>query len=115
MAYADFTFYQNSYYGNKISTQTGFIAPSERASDYIDAVTFGRAALNTDDQITVKIKKCCCALADEIQNDNLIAGKTSEKIGSYSVSYADTSNKSKKYQIALQYLGNTGIMSCCVE
>ena len=118
MQYADFTYYQSTFHGNKISTQTEYTAPSERASEYIDSVTFGRASENTDAQIADKIKRCCCALAEQIHTDGIAAGKTSEKIGSYSVSYAECSiselNRHKR-SIASQYLGSTGLMSRSIE
>ncbi len=113
MAYADFTYYQENYHGNKISTQTEFTAPSERASEYIDSVTFGSAALNSDTQIALKIKHCCCAVAEVIYVSEQNSGKLSEKVGNYSVTYTEKTNEALNHDIRRTvsiYLGDTGLL-----
>ena len=62
---------------------------------------------------TLKIKSCCCALAESEykfeQNGNI----SSEKNGSYSVTYEKKSSSSynaEKSRIIALYLGNTGLL-----
>ena len=42
MAYADFPYYQDFYLGSMIRDPTAFGRAAERASEYLDMVTFGR-------------------------------------------------------------------------
>ena len=42
MAYAEFSFYQSTYHGTLIPDADSFQTAAERASDYLDSVTFGR-------------------------------------------------------------------------
>lgn len=118
MAYADFAFYNDSYCGD-ILTQDTFCKYAERASDYIDYITNGRAADYADPRDMVK--KCCCALAEQqqsIASAKLLSAQgevASETVGSHSVSYrssAETVVELEKgmWNIALQYLTNTGLL-----
>lgn len=67
MAYADFTFYTETFYGD---TLTEDIAGKwlERASDELDALTFRRltSAFPTEAAHIVKVKKAVCAIADAL-------------------------------------------------
>lgn len=99
MAYADFGYYQDFYLGKLITDMEQFRTLSERASEYIDMVTFYR--INTDilkdKSIEKLIKKCTCAIAEayyiyditQLNGDIITGAKTSEKIGQYSVSWAN--------------------------
>ena len=99
MAYADFGYYQDFYLGKLITDMEQFRTLSERASEYIDMVTF--YLINTDilkDKSVEKlIKKCTCAIAEayyiyditQLNDGNITGAKTSEKIGQYSVSWAN--------------------------
>ena len=112
MAYADFDYYVNDFKGSSLDN-TAFDSLSEKATDYINSVTFSRI---TD--VNDKIKRCCCALAEQINLDNNYSnGKivSSEKNGNYSVSYAISSNVAtehyrRMFSICLQYLGSSGLM-----
>lgn len=114
MAYASFDDYTALYFGKKISTEAEFTAPSERASEIIDSATFDRAKDNIDEDIARKLKLCCCAITEQIIiYENGTRQKSSEKIGSYSVTYADRSDaeiRNKYRSILMQYLGNTGLL-----
>lgn len=113
MAYADYNYYVNNYNGSAIS-ENNFDYLSERASDFMDSITFNRLKAKEYPEFFDRIKKCCCALAEIVGNyensrNNNIA---SEKIGSYSVTYS--SADSKAYQahmknVANLYLGDTGL------
>lgn len=113
MAYADFNYYKDVFKGSSITDIATFDNLSERATEYLNSVTFGRI-----DDITDNIKRCCCALAEQINLDNNYQnGKivSSEKNGNYSVSYAISSNVAtehyrRMFSICLQYLGSSGLM-----
>lgn len=65
--YADYDFYISTYYGNSLSEDNANMW-LERASDYIDTITFGRleSAFPTDEKHVVKVKKAVCAIADAL-------------------------------------------------
>ena len=67
MAYADFTFYTESFYGDTL-TKENANKWLERASDKLDAFTFRRltSAFPTEAAHVVKVKKAVCAIADAL-------------------------------------------------
>nr|DAT57124.1 MAG TPA: Head Tail Connector Protein [Caudoviricetes sp.] len=67
MAYADYEFYKTSFFGNVVP-ESDFIRFSERASDFIDHLTFDRLAdgLPSDERQQKRIKKAVCTLADQM-------------------------------------------------
>ena len=71
MAYADFTYYENTYLGTTIA-EADFPRLALRASAVIDQITFGRAA--TDTTNVNAIKNAMCAVAEEIQNQEAAGG-----------------------------------------
>ena len=116
MAYADYAFYVEQYKGARISVQE-FPVLSERASEYIDYITKGKA---TD---TDAVKRACCAMAESLQMAEKVyttaaqgTGEiASESVGSYSVTYrsgADVARESEAelHRIALRYLAHTGLL-----
>lgn len=124
MAYADYEFYKDTYFGDAIS-EGDFPRLAARASDYVYAYTKGLA-----DQVKGKalemVKKATCAVAEAIQDElhmttaAFAVGKggnevvSSETVGGHSVSYKTASVSSaeveyldKKKREALElYLGN---------
>lgn len=128
MAYASFEDYRLLYGGVLINFEHDFAPVAERASDYMDAVTFGRLQSSEYEYgfVERQIKKCCCALAENLYRyDNRSqgasdGGKQSETIGKYSVTYSSpldalgtlTGSTFADYQhrTALMYLGRTGLM-----
>lgn len=66
MAYADLDFYKNTYFGNVVP-DADFPRMSERASDYIDQITFCRLVdgLPDDERQQNRIKKAVCAVAEK--------------------------------------------------
>ena len=124
MAYADFQYYMDIFRGTLISDSIQFGTLSERASEYIDMVTFNRLEdENLLKQHETNIKKCCCALAENIFRYDLQYNtdvKSSESIGAYSVSYSNPLDNltmlsgstflEYQYKTALKYLGCTGLM-----
>ena len=115
--YADNDFYTREYLQGKDPTiGAGFNYYAKNASKIIDLYTFGR--LEGVGDITKDVKFCCCELAElifEYETQTRDTGnKTSERIGSYSVSFSSKADseeafKSKQYGIVIKWLGNTGL------
>lgn len=63
MAYADFDFYANEYYGQSVN-ESSFHRLAIRASSYLDYYTQGRAAKNPG---LKELKMACCAVAEQYQ------------------------------------------------
>lgn len=114
MAYADYEFYTTKYYGSAIPDSQSFNKEAERASDFLDIITFERLVdgLPDNERAQTKIKKAVCALADKLYGLDLAekqalsaaAGSitsgtggattgviTSKSSGSESISYASPS------------------------
>lgn len=134
MAYADFFFYSNEYFGKAIDV-FDFDRLAIRASTYLDYYTQGRAAKN---QEMIELKMACCALAEQykvIEQAQALVTKNlasamesdcgevqSETVGSWSKSYrsggdsagaaaAVASNaQSSISAVARQYLAGTGLL-----
>lgn len=120
MAYADYDFYLNSYYGNAIAEED-FPRLSERASDYIRAAAGGLSDTVGGWQMEA-VKKASCAVADvlldeEIMTASAFSGEqavTSESVGSWSRSCRAASLASadveyigqRKQEALLLYLGH---------
>lgn len=67
MAYADYDFYTESYYGNVVP-ETDFPRLAERASEFIDLMTSDRLVdgLPTNKRSQKRIKKAACSLAEKM-------------------------------------------------
>lgn len=67
MAYADYEFYKNEYYGNTIA-ESDFPKWADKASRKIDVYTFRRllSAYPVDEYTDRQIKLCVCDLAQKI-------------------------------------------------
>ena len=118
--YADYDFYLNAYFGNAISEED-FPRLSERASDYIRAVT-GGVSDRVDGWQQEAVKKASCAVADilldeEIMTASAYSGEqtvSSETVGGWSRSYKSATVSaadmqvidSRKRDALLLYLGN---------
>ena len=91
MAYADYEFYTTSYFGSVVP-EADFPRLAERASDFVDAMTFDRLAdgLPTNERSQKRIKKAVCSLAElmyqielaEKNATNAAVSGTSTAIGS---------------------------------
>lgn len=134
MAYADFSYYKEFYAGTKITEESTFRHVAERASDYLDARTFGRLCDGIPVEYTAQVKRCCCEMAEQIYSVSLAAvsaegtvssmsAKASESIGAYSVTYrspadnisAQLHGESAGLEDVLQsiigkHLGRTGLL-----
>ena len=90
MAYADYEFYTTSYFGSVVP-EADFPRLAERASDFIDTMTFDRLVdgLPTNERSQKRIKKVVCSLTElmyqielaEKNAANAAASGTSTTIG----------------------------------
>jgi hypothetical protein len=116
-AYVTYTYYTTTYLGVAIAS-ADFARYALRASAVIDRLTFDRAALETDLATVDKIKMATCAVAEELQAEDLSGGADgiqSESVGASSVSYSVGSgklltNETKQSKAAKLYLASTGLM-----
>lgn len=91
MAYADYEFYTTSYFGSVVP-EADFPRLAERASDFVDIMTFDRLVdgLPTNERSQKRIKKAVCSLAElmyqielaEKNATNAAVSGTSTAIGS---------------------------------
>lgn len=67
MAYADLEFYKNSYFGNVVP-DSEFRRLAEKASDFLDVITFDRLVdgLPQNERWKTKIKKAVCAVTEKM-------------------------------------------------
>ena len=67
MAHADYTFYTDSYHGD-ILTEDNAAKWLDRASDYVDTITFHRTenSFPVEEKHITKVKKAVCAIADAL-------------------------------------------------
>lgn len=130
MIYAEFSYYQESFYGQKIADADAFRTAAARASDYMDSVTFGRIRPDMlHSPLASAIQNCCCALAEAMvtyQLNGTAAAesgvKKSETQHNYSVTYAtpvetlgtllgsNATIQDYLRNITMQYLGCTGLL-----
>lgn len=119
MIYANESFYTEQYLSDrKPVVSTGFLFYARKASQMMDQYTFNRLADVPEDKIPEAVKMCCCELAESLyqyeQQKNASGGKTSEKIGTYSVTFGtekETADSAAREQrkIIMRWLGNTGL------
>lgn len=109
MAYASYDYYTQEFFGQAITSTDEFSRLAERASEYIDAITMCRS--KTFDDSNNELKKACCAIAEFVVSEENSHGKNSESVGSWSVSYTAQKDLTvQKYNLAKQYLLNTGLL-----
>ena len=67
MAYTTFTFYENTYHGNVVPAED-FDRIADRASDFLDVITFDRlvGGLPDDERGKTKVQKAVCAVCDKL-------------------------------------------------
>ena len=116
MPYADFVFYRDSYFGD-VLTEDNAARWLSRASDELDALTFGRlaSAFPTDEAHAERVKKAVCAVADalfsvDVQRRAASAQKAEDgqyrgavgsvTSGKESISYAVSGNAATVYATA---------------
>lgn len=132
MAYTDFEFYATIYHGNVVP-EADFPRIADRASDFLDVITFDRLVdgLPDDERAKTKVQKAVCAVADKLYELELAdkqalsaatggasSGEsggatsgviTSRSAGSESISYASPSemaNGAKTWSAVYQAAGD---------
>lgn len=72
MAYSDYEFYKNRYFGI-IIPESDFHRLAERASDFIDTITFDRLVDGppTEERAAAKVQKAVCAVAETLYHIEL--------------------------------------------
>ncbi len=67
MAYTDFEFYATTYHGNVVP-EADFPRIADRASDFVDVITFDRLVdgLPSDERAATKVQKAVCAVSDKL-------------------------------------------------
>lgn len=119
--YADEAFYKEKYLmGRKPVIDAGFQYYAMLASKIIDQHTFGRLKDISEEEILDEVKMCCCELAERMFAEEkgmaqTVGGKTSEKIGTYSVTYSDAhavmqAAEDQQKQIIRRWLGDIGLL-----
>lgn len=107
MTLADYTFYVEDYQGSDI--------PGESFSKYIIKADYTLKTMTQnriiEDQFETQYNLAACEIADYYYDCDLNSGKvmTSEKVGNYSVNYIV--QPYHDYDLAMQYLGNTGLLA----
>ena len=132
MTYTDFEFYTTTYHGNVVP-EADFPRIADRASDFLDVITFDRLVdgLPSDERAATKVQKAVCAVSDKLYELELAekqanaaaqaggssgasGGATSGIIssrsaGSESISYAslsDTASGAKNWSAVYQAAGD---------
>lgn len=102
MAYADYTFYIDTYKGSTIP-ESDFGRLILRASSYLDRVYNG-----TITDVTDTIKMAACAVAEAWQTNEQGGDVVSQSVGSWSKSFqkATKSDTARLFDAAQFYLGN---------
>lgn len=82
MAYADYQFYTEKYYGDTVP-ESDFPKYSDRASDRIDAITFDRLVNDfpEEERAVTKVKKAVCAVAEALYQIDQIKKASIESVG----------------------------------
>lgn len=125
MIYTDENFYLNEYLLEREPViSSGFLFYARQASQTIDHYTFGRLKNVAAVDIPEEVKMCCCELAEaEFRNEKKLQetnGKTSEKIGTYSVNFQSASELEgifarEQRRIVMKWLANAGLCYRGVE
>ena len=82
MAYADYQFYTEKYYGDTVP-ESDFPKYAEHASDRIDAITFDRLVngFPEEERAVTKVKKAVCAVAEAMYQIDQIKKASMESVG----------------------------------
>ena len=111
----DFAYYKHMFLlgGETKIPQGEFSHLAVEAMQEIKTATFGA---DVPSEFEENIKMCCCALAQVIFADSQNSGgKTSEKVGTYSVSFESSAAKLQKFKedkraVIRRYLADTGLL-----
>lgn len=117
MIYADEKFYIEKYLlGRRPVVRAGFPFYARQASQIMDQYIFGRVEKLSEVPDTVRM--CCCELAEaehrREKQQKESGGKTSEKVGTYSVNFAGAQESAtaairEQRSIIMKWLADTGL------
>lgn len=121
MAYTDYEFYKNEFYGDAVP-ESNFLKYADRASDRIDQYTFDRLVdgLPENERAKTKVQKAVCAVADTMyqidqikkasmdaigtiqREDGTVVNKAVSSVssGNESISYANGNSQNNRYSVA---------------
>lgn len=117
MAYTDYEFYRNKFYGDTVP-ESDFLKYAERASDRIDQYTFDRLVdgLPDDERVKTKVQKAVCAVADTMYQIDQIKKASMDTVGTIqkedgtvvnkAVSSVSSGNESISYATGSNISGN---------
>lgn len=110
MTLADYDFYTDEYLGTTL-TSDNFDKYAEIADFALKKMSQNREVV---DQYERAYNLAVCELADYYYNNELVKNKdiTSERVGSYSVNYQV--QQGKDFDLAMRYLGNSGLLNVAV-
>lgn len=117
MIYADETYYNSEYLAGKQAVITAaYTYYFREASRILDTITFGNIKEN---DITDEVRMCCCELAESLYTSEKeqakSAGKTSESVQGWSVSYTSQADQQtqlngKVGDIVTKWLSGSGLL-----
>ncbi len=126
MAYTDYAFYTNEYYGDVVP-ETDFPKYADRASDRVDEITFDRLAdgLSSDSRANKKVQKAVCSVAealyqiDSVKNallNNLGTVETEDgKVTGKTVSSVTAGSESITYSTGMSDASKTVYAQACMD
>ncbi len=107
MTLADYTFYVEDFMGGTIPSEY-FDKYAERANYLLQRLTMNRIIETYYER---QFNLAICELAEILYNNPKSVNATSESLGDYSVTYGDGNQELQAYDVALTYLGNTGLLA----
>lgn len=123
MLTVDYTYYTDTYKGDKISEKQ-WNSCSRNAAAYLDVLTLGRAASSLPDDLLDLCKMAICGMAEIYAEQGESVGElASVTNGGYTETYSQTGKtlKEKAKDAAYLWLANTGLCyrgvdapCCCV-
>ena len=109
-----YDYYLNDYCMGQIPTLSAadFELYVKRAKVFLESIGSGSSLEGFED----KVRACLCMLSEKLYKNDKRGNIKSESIDGYSVSFAESSNlKSELLEIALGYLGKSGLLYQGVE
>ena len=110
----DYDYYLTSYCVGQIPTLSAadFEVYVKRAKVFLESISSDFSLDGLED----RVRECLCAISEVLYKNDKHGNIKSESIDGYSVSFADSSNlKSELWEIALRYLGKSGLLYQGVE
>lgn len=116
----DYTFYKDKYLSGKeaVLDAASFEFWKRKACNVVRTLTFGN--IDEKKEIQEEVQMCVCEVAELLHAQEQrakTAGVSSEKVGDYSVSYREQTDKEKKTEVAnvvSEWLSSTGLLYCGV-